>query len=379
MKIGWREYWPFLDTFTDLTTAEGLQLLENFLKAKYVSQWNQSAGANSFIAPDSAHSSPKSPAEEKVSLAFPHKVSFSPNKGENALSPISDLCMALKSCNLNENLLKYKSNCVRTRTVSLDSRVVHHIAEEEPATNFFLNPGLSPYLYVEKSCIVFAKRITLGLAHSLATESEMVLECLKSEMKHLQQTVVSFMDDPRFHTVDFHLIHSRVAQIIAQKLLAELKYNDDLDTLKTSLRDISHSNGNRNADLYSSDEDEMFITYRSSPKEGKNFGDKKSKVSNSQVCCVAGSILKWMSDTKTESPIRTCKTEEECIDIWSDLYKCHCTWQADHFSRNHRKNASLKRSQNKPRDGVELSNSPKGVDIVSRRLVFDHGEFALFT
>ncbi|XP_047121211.1 ankyrin repeat and LEM domain-containing protein 2 isoform X2 [Schistocerca piceifrons] len=38
-KVGWKEYWPFLGTFTDFATKEGLDLLEAYMKKRFQETW----------------------------------------------------------------------------------------------------------------------------------------------------------------------------------------------------------------------------------------------------------------------------------------------------------------------------------------------------
>lgn len=366
-KVGWKEYWPFLDTFTDFSTEEGLNLLENYLKNKYTIHWSSSC--NSLNLSDSCQPSPRTPADERP-FNFSEKVTSNSKTLNNPdLSPISDLCLAFNACTLNDN--SYSENQPRPKKTLDVKKAVN--PEDEAFVQNMLNPGLCPYLCVEKACDVFAKRIILGLRLSPSPDKDLIVKCLKNEAKRLQQTVASYMDDPRFYCVDFHLIHSRLAQLVAQKLKSDNSFLDDMEDFSAVLKEIS-STTDKNCDIFSSDEDDTFI-YKNSPKENKDQYNKKRKGISVQIKCLATNILRWLADWKSDIPANNICNEEDCIDIWADLFKCHCPWQTEQFYRNCRKNASLKRTQIKNRDGTTLSSSPKlGTEYISRRLRFDSGK-----
>lgn len=379
LKIGWKEYWPFLDTFTDLTSIEGLGLLEDYLKNKFTAQWNSSSN-ESFT--ESLQMTPKTPVEKikdfpKFGDNALDVLEKSPVKGCNALSPMSDLCVALKSLNMNDNILKNSPNNNKFRKPDIKSALAAQ--EEDLVVNNFLNPGLNPYFCVEKSCQVFAKRLGLGFSHALTAENEMIIEYLKTEMKHLQQTVASYTDDHRFRNVDFRLLHSRVAQLVAQKLKCDNQFVDDLDVLVKELTTITRLNI-KNGDSLSSDEEDT-VAFRHGIFPFKNDKNRKKNVNNdiqTQVKCIATNILKWIEDKTTDTPASSLKSEEECFIAWAYLDTCTCSWQTDQFLRNSRRNASFKRNQIKNKDENDiLSTSPKSaIDMVSKRLVFE-GRFIL--
>lgn len=77
-KIGWAEYWPFLDKIIDLKSDKGLDLLEEYLKQRF-----------------------------NVKEQDTPKKSFSVEPS-TLLSPMSELCKALESMRIG-NMQKSKS------------------------------------------------------------------------------------------------------------------------------------------------------------------------------------------------------------------------------------------------------------------------------
>ncbi|KAJ8963939.1 hypothetical protein NQ314_005270 [Rhamnusium bicolor] len=75
-EVNWKEYWPFLDSFIDISSEEGLKLLENYLSNRYIT----------------------------VSKSFTEDKEKSPELSRSdPLSPISNLCAAFSACHLNDS------------------------------------------------------------------------------------------------------------------------------------------------------------------------------------------------------------------------------------------------------------------------------------
>jgi hypothetical protein len=371
-RVGWNEYWPFLDTFTNLASQEGLQKLETYLKNRFQEAYQK----------PKHHDISNSDCQRYDSIK--HAVNGQAS-GDNTVSPMSDLCLAFKACSLSDNNPDKPLVHNETKTTSnvYDYRDgdANASMEDEALLNVMMNPGLSPFLYVEKSCQVFAKRISDGLAvvgHS-ARISDSVPDVLQPEVRHLQDLVNSFKDDARFISVDFNLVHSRISEIVALKLtvLASDELEFVMSGLISAISPSSHS--------YSDDEDNESISYHNI----RAYGDHQRKTDGerNQVRCIAERILsaleKEQSDKDTDKNNGAKKeihvqTEEECVRIWSDIVKCSCFRQNQNFMRNTRKGSSFKRSHNVRYMSLKCkANAISSLDGVTRRLTFegDDGEF----
>ena len=224
-KVGWNEYWPFLDTFTNISSQDGLQKLEAFLRRRYL---------------ESVHTSRNSTRSYCCAVQ---------SHGEGAVSPISDLCLAFKACSLSDKVVQR----IRPRVVVPAScgRCAGDVEEEN--TQVVPNPGLSPFLYVEKSCQVFAKRISDGMIGQNLSYAEV----LRSEVRHLEDLMCSFKEDARFASVDFNLVHSRISALVAHKLRQAA---EDFEQIMTGLEDVMSAS--REAETFSDDEDCLNMSYR---------------------------------------------------------------------------------------------------------------------
>lgn len=127
--VGWKEYWPFLDTFADLTTDEGLKMLEDYISKQYMIV-----------------------NENKNNLTLKNSYDERNNKSlisSSIISPISDLCRNFEVCTLSENGLKKEI-----------SRKANRVANDclnrfnETILDALSKSGLSPFLCIEKSCQV---------------------------------------------------------------------------------------------------------------------------------------------------------------------------------------------------------------------------------
>lgn len=320
-EIGWKEYWPFLGGFIDLGTMEGLQQLENYLESR-----NNGANYNNSV--------------NSLSYAANSIGSLNEIGDEHSVeSPMTELCKAFQSCTINDN-------GVSKSVIKL--KIPHDCFVKEADDK--LNPELSPFMCLEKSCQVFAHRIAIDILNIIKTE-DTTGDILETQMKFLEQLMLSYLEDGRFSNVNFHSVHSRLADLIY------LQLNDngvDDNCIKLYVEKI-HEACNKNFDCFSSDDESGY--YRTT------MTVKKSTSTNKQLLCVLGSILSLLKES--ESIKRACTTEEDCRSVWTVSEKCTCAWQA----KNTRKSGSLKRNSQKLK--MSLRNC---YDNVSRRLMFGRDE-----
>lgn len=338
MHVGWKEYWPFLDTFTDLRSPEGLALLENYLRAKYET-------ACTFAYSDSCVEVQNSPEELSISRLSISNLSQSPTKD---MSPITELCVAMKTCKINDRPPHWRrTDIIRQRLCRQPSIKKLTNGDSPPPVSH----TVSPLLCIERTCQVFAKRIADALTFSLTAEPEVAGESLKAEAKHLQHTIYTYMDDERFHQIDFGLIHSRLAQLVVHKLKQQTKELDDINSLVEFLLKLRCPND----DIFSSD-DERKPTYR-----GPNRV-KMTIVIDSHVRCLASFICEELTEADvTKGPAIS---EGECTEIWAKAAKCRCEWKME-IERNSKKNASFRKNRS------VLSTGSKNSESLIRRLTFD--------
>lgn len=351
MKIGWKEYWPFLDTFTDLRTPEGLTLLENYLKAKYES-------ACTFAYSDSCVDMPETPEDLTISRLNLGNISQQNSVTDTSMSPMSELCVAMNTCKITDR----PPHCRKTgplRRLLTQQPIVKKLPNGDSTP--VINHTVSQLLCIERTCQVFAKRIADALTFSLTAEPEVAGESLKSEAKHLQHTIFTYMDDERFQKIDFALTHSRLAQLVVYKLRQHTTDLDDINNLVEFLVKLRCPND----DIFSSD-DERKPTSSRGPNRVKMM-----HVIDSQVRCLASFICEELTETDvTKGPAIS---ETECTEIWEKAAKCRCDWKIEAFERNSKKNASFRKNRS------ILSTSPKS-DSFIRRLTFEHdiGKYIFF-
>ncbi|XP_059046696.1 ankyrin repeat and LEM domain-containing protein 2 [Achroia grisella] len=342
MKIGWKEYWPFLDTFTDLRTPEGLALLENYLKSKYES-------ACSYAYSDSCAQSHVSPDDLSLSRITLGTAQSTPIK--DSMSPMSELCVALKTCKISSDRPPHwrKTDPILQRLCRQPSLKTNMPNGETPPT---INHTVNQLLCIERTCQVFAKRIADALIFSLTAEPEVAGESLKGEAKHLQHTMFTYMDDERFQKIDFALIHSRLAQLVVFKLKNQTSDLDDINNLVEFLVKLRCPND----DIFSSDDERKPIPYRGLSRV------KITHVIDTHVRCLASFICEELTEVEVMKGPAT--SEGECSEIWDKVSKCHCDWKIESFERNSKKNASFRKNRS------ILSTSPKSESFI-RRLSFD--------
>lgn len=159
-SVSWKEYWPFLDSFVDISSVDGLNLLENHLINK---------------------------------LPIKNVIKSPTNNSQNEQSFMTKLCSAFSTLSLCDN----------------DENIVQ-------------SDNLLPLVHIEKACQVFANRITNILLYILC-EYDNIVAVLETEIKHLELAITSYMDDIRFSCINFQKVHPRLGALVGNKLLKSVK------------------------------------------------------------------------------------------------------------------------------------------------------------
>ncbi|XP_060872004.1 ankyrin repeat and LEM domain-containing protein 2 [Metopolophium dirhodum] len=177
-KVGWAEYWPFLDKIVDLKSNRGLDLLEKYLRQRF------------------------SMKEQDYPVIAPPRVAL--------LSPMGELCKALESMRIGANLNR-----------------------RSPRENTVVS-----YTCVVKSCKVLAERLSNVIIseykNMLGIESLAIRLC--HEVRHLMALEDSFYSDSRFDSKVKGRIHGRVAEHLCQLLINNLELVSNVSLIVTKLQ-----------------------------------------------------------------------------------------------------------------------------------------------
>lgn len=303
-KVEWREFWPFLDSFADISTDEGLALFEKYLAYRTNVEYS---GSRSPVSPKDVSSD-----------------------GRASSNNLSDLCRAFQDFNLSEG---------EDDGIDCSSQV------------------LNPFLYVEKSCRVFANRIAQPVLNLLETEQNSITQTLKSEVKHLEQSMMSYMDDVRFVSVNFNVVHSRLGSLISSRL-KDLVREDDCVSLRRKI-EVLLERCNKHLDYFSSDDESM-------NHKNQVLVLKKSTSTNKQVVCLLRCILDGFCSS--DAALGDLSTEVECLAAWKEAKPCECVWQ----TRGNKKGSSLSRNSSMRHSARRFRNH-KNSSV--RKLTFDEDRF----
>lgn len=302
-EVGWKEYWPFLSSFMDLATSEGLQALENYLGERFNSEisTNSSLKYTSSSDSDLNSNSPKLQSKDN----------------SQDISPMTKLCKDLEACTLSDSPIR-KMNSKKPNTNISFTTVSENTPDLLTEAQLF-KPDLNPFLCIEKSLQVFAHRISNDILHLLESEYNVTTVMLEVQIKQLELLMTSFMDDSRFISVDFHLVHCRLGGLINNKLREVLILEDEYKFMKTTLEHWLE-NYTKQFDFFSSDDES--VNYRQSTQVRKKPTSK-----NKQVLCLLECILNnLISETQVEH-LSNITTEEDCIKAWGEAKPCACIWQ----------------------------------------------------
>lgn len=331
---------------------------------------------------------------DECDIADPKKEIIS-EKAQKAcpLSPISELCSAFKDISISDrcesrdkdDLFESLSEVVCAMEVKIKDNQ-SYLSNKGPPRAEVESGGqamLNPFLYVEKSCQVFATRIVNGIKAAIQCSLDeiqckavatTITEILKPEVRCLQNLINSYKDDPKFASVNFQQVHSRIGMIVASKLLESLS-EDDLKLVISSLERVLLPDPET---VFSSDEEDNVDQYR------KHRTSNTANVNH--INCLVFSLYSALTsdgdscnDDMLSEKVKIGPknlTEDEYDTLWSNIQECNCRWESQNFVRNSRKTSSLKRIFRLYHNGSNKLSKKEAarttaLDSVTRKLFFD--------
>lgn len=342
--VGWKEYWPFLKNFVDLASHEGLEQLESYLDQRFNSEFEPTK--------IDVNEETKSEYSFNMNSDSPHEGSGKNSVNLNCeISPMSDLCQALQLCTINDN--SFKVTAPNVKPYAFKENLRDKRTETLPEQQLLKT---DPFLYVEKSCQVFANRISNDIVFLLETEYDKTKTILETQMKQLKLLISSFKDDNRFNCVNFQVVHSRLGSLISEKLKDVIKIEDNhkvvCETIENWLEICT-----KNFDDFSSDDES--INHRQPAVQNK------STCNNKQVMCLLQCILNMLSND-SEAVCEKLATEEECMKAWSEAKVCSCVLQ----TKVSRKSLNIKRTSSLKLFDKSANFKINGMDSICKRLSF---------
>lgn len=328
-NIGWKEYWNFLDNFVNLSTSAGLQQLEQHLKSR--------AEIMAKRASDSAQ--------------------------VNKLN-ISDICQKLNEFHLKNNSNKKTAE----KAVTSENALLINGDTNNNHTNTSPVP-LNAHLCVEKSCQVYAKRVTKIIVNNF-DNTVSLNTALNSELQRLEALVCSYKDDVRFKKINFQCVHSRFARLILTYLLDdEATYKNLLPKLKKSLSVIMSSK------IRFSSDDDYF--YKGGERLDTADKDSITIKTTSHLKCLSKYFLNFVENEEErlrQFCLDNLTAENECEEVWLDEAKCSCVWNArvqSSLHNTHLKYPHLMKMRNK--------NKKKSINqMIRKKIDLSHGKLVTF-
>lgn len=280
--ISWKEYWPFLNSFIDITSEEGLILFENYLKDRVL--------------------------DTSISIASVNLENSVFEKSKAELSSISELCHAFQAIQLN-------SSCSLTSFQDeLDSKI---------------SKSFSPFLGLERACQVFATRFSNNIFNN---KDKNLINILDTEIKQLEVVILSYMNDSRFSDIDFSCVHCRLSYLIAQKLNSKFDGEKAIcEKIQSLIKACSQS-----FDCFSSDDESGNFKDSVPIRNGTSI--------RKQLLCLSHSILDHLN--QSFKLYCDDLTEQDCVKIWSNLTSCPCVLYPRKSRRNSNLQRSSSRRYN---------------------------------
>lgn len=310
-QIEWKEYWDFLGCFLNIASDEGLEKLEEFLGDR-----KEGNGKSTFNQRNKEQVLMNNLCNALDKLDFAKENII----GVSTTSTINSIQNFEKS--LNGNRLKLNNN-----------------SNNNANSGTISSQQTTPYLCVEKSLQVFAKRCTKTIIYNIDSVTS-INDAFLSELKRLKSLICSFKDDLRFINVDFTIVHSRFANLIASYLKNSQDIDDNaLFKIQQCFEQIIQSRI-------------KVIDKGQSQTTSLVTSDKKE-----QLQCVAELILKFLINKDPIIQPENLKTEKICSETWLNEINCDCLWDTQ-----------LSYRQNNRKKRLEI------YDDVSRKLFQDYGD-----
>lgn len=301
-NVNWKEYWSFLGGFIDISSQNGLEKLEAHLKKNKIIH---NGGGND-----------KSNDEQlMITSMSAHNLS------------VSSLCGALDKLNVRENNRSLTNHHNTTTTLTTAAATANNDLSCDT-----LITSQNAYLCAEKSCQVYAKRMTKLIVQNLSS-IVLINDSLKSELKRLKSLIFSYREDIRFQAVNFQSIHSRFADLI----VAYLKYDHsdiDLNRVHDVLQQIYKIKSLKSKQLTTE----------------TTSATLESTTIDLHLDCLLQFLFHYLNQKDNIIPPEIFTTERDCVDIWSVEQKCKCIWKTDNsttrFTRSIKRNSKRSFSKN---------------------------------
>lgn len=296
-KVGWKEYWDFLERYVEIRSEDGLTCFENYLKRKERAE------------------------KTKEPVTSPN---LSPSRKElNDSCGIGAICAGFYSMDLNDEISD-KSNRITKNGLTSPSTSISRLSllsdfSQASQVNSLMNSTLTiPYVCIEQNFRAFAKRLASLLESETVQDQYSYEKMMLQEINRLNTSINNYKRDPRFNVINFQKVHARYSFLLVWYLK---KNNIDVKYLRNTKPLISK--------VYS------LATQYATPN---SFAPHK-EASKFHAVCVSQFISEFIErEDKIFNP-ENVETETACVDAWNgpDIHECMCQFGPIPSSSKHRR------------------------------------------